>query len=126
MILAGGPLVLLSQYYVGITPDAEKTNAWVIKPMPDGLQIIETTIPVKQGILQLYFRQGANALSMQVQIPPGITSKIAVPKNGFTFNQLKSNGITVTEIKGFHFIKEDDQYFWFDTVSGEYNFEANW
>ena len=93
--------------------------------MPAGLQIIETTVPVEQGILQLYFRQGTNALSMQVQIPAGITSKIAVPKNGFTLNQLKCNGIAVTEIKGLYIIKEDEQFFWFDAVSGEYNFEAN-
>ena len=121
---AGGPLVLLSQYYAGITPDGEKRNAWIIKPMPAGLQKIAIKVPVTEGILQLYLQQDVHQLTMKIAIPAGVTARIAVPKYGYKLNQLKHNGKPVNKIASLRFMKEDEQYYWFDSAAGEYNFEA--
>jgi hypothetical protein len=54
---AGGPLVLLSQYFAGISPDSNHFNTYTIKPMLAGLHFIKTTVPLTSGLLHFYIWQ---------------------------------------------------------------------
>ena len=54
---AGGPLVLLSQYYAGIVPDSFEVNSYIIKPMLSELNFIKTKMPVKHGMIEMEIKK---------------------------------------------------------------------
>jgi hypothetical protein len=120
---AGGPLVLLSQYYAGIVPDEEKKDHYIIKPTLAGLQWIDASVPVAKGLLKLFIKQQKNGLQTTCTVPPGTTAHLGLPKAGAPFTRIACNNMPVAAVKGL-VTSEDADCFWMELQAGTYHIAA--
>jgi hypothetical protein len=123
---AGGPLVLLSQYYAGIVPDEKRANHYIIKPALAGLQWIDASVPTVKGFVNLSIKQQAKTLQLSCTIPAGLTARLGVPKTGGApFRKITQNGKPLTALRG-QPGTEDAGYVWMELQPGTYQIIAGW
>jgi hypothetical protein len=120
---AGGPLVLLSQYYAGIVPDEEKKDHYILKPTLAGLQWIDASVPTAKGLLRLFVKQQKNGLQTACTVPAGVTARLCLPKAGAPFTRITCNGKPVAAVKDL-VTSEDASCFWMELQPGTYRITA--
>ncbi len=123
---AGGPLILLSQYYAGIGPDDKKLNTYIIKPMLNGLKRINAKVPTPSGNIEMYIRIENNQLTLSCNVPTGLTARIGLPKQRSPFKKITCNQLMLAPSTRISIKEEDAQYFWVEVKNGKYDFKATW
>lgn len=121
---AGGPLVLLSQYFAGIYPDEQKANGYIIKPMLTGLTSIKTVVPTVNGSVNVSIQQNENSFHLSCVIPNGITATIGLSKQGKQFKEVLCNNSTIAKLRNVKIKGEDAQYYWVEVGDGSYDFKC--
>ena len=119
---AGGPLILLSQYYAGIFPDETKANAYVIRPMLAGLHSIKTNMPTRNGNMQLSIQQSRLLFQLSCTVPKGLSATIGLPKQGYDLKKITLNNTALKDSKTVKIKGEDTDNFWIQVKDGNYNF----
>jgi hypothetical protein len=123
---AGGPLVLLSQYYAGIVPDEKRADRYIIKPALAGLRWIDASVPTKKGFVNLSIKQQAKTLQLSCTIPAGLTARLGVPKkDGVPFKKITQNGKPLPAGNR-QSDTEDDHFVWMELHPGTYQIAAWW
>jgi hypothetical protein len=120
---AGGPLVLLSQYYAGIVPDNKKKDHYIIKPTLAGLEWIDASVPTAKGFLKLSFKQQENGLQVTCTVPAGLTARLGLPKGDAPFKSITLNGKRLSTVNG-QTTSENDNRFWMELRPGTYRIAA--
>jgi hypothetical protein len=122
---AGGPLVLLSQYYAGIVPDEKRADHYIIKPVLAHLQWIDASVPTRKGFVKMSLKQQAKTLQLSCTIPAGLTARLGVPKkDGTPFKKITQNGKPLPGSR--QSAAEDDHFVWMDLQPGTYRITAGW
>lgn len=69
---AGGPTAFLSEYAMGVSPQAPGFKKVSIKPQMGNLTSIEGAIPTPEGLIEISIQKIGNKLSQKVNLPKGI------------------------------------------------------
>jgi hypothetical protein len=120
---AGGPMVLLSQYYAGIVPDNEKKDNYVIKPTLAGLDWIDASVPTAKGFVKVDIRQQENGFQVTCTVPAGLTARLGLPKGDAPFKSITLNRKPLS-MANEQTTSENDNRFWMELRPGTYRIAA--
>ncbi len=77
---SGGALTALHQYAAGIEPTAPGFKAFRVFPRMGALRRLSTTVPTRQGAIQVQLERTEQQLAMRVTVPPGSRAEIGFPQ----------------------------------------------
>ncbi len=124
---AGGPMIVLSQYFAGIEPLEAGYNVISIKPQFGKLSKIKSQVTTIKGDIKLEAQRKENAISIKMEVPA--KTRIAVPKISEKSN-IMLNGKVIFKSgkpkkrKNVKYDSEDEQYIYFYVESGNYEIEC--
>lgn len=123
---AGGPLIIMSQYFAGIEPLEKGYDTISIQPQFGSLNKLVSTVATVKGPITLHAKKTENTLYMKVNLPA--KARVAIEKikenceiivNGQYVYQNEQPQNT-DQIK---YDTEDEKYIYFYVQSGQYEFE---
>jgi hypothetical protein len=91
---AGGPLVLLSEYVAGISPDA-KPDSYTVAPTLADLNRLQTVFPTPKGLLRLRINREVSQTRIMLHVPAGTIVRVQLPAEGKQLHSITHNGRTV-------------------------------
>ncbi|HWL54639.1 MAG TPA: alpha-L-rhamnosidase C-terminal domain-containing protein [Chthoniobacteraceae bacterium] len=94
------PAWLLPGYLLGARPLSPGWGEAAIEPRHLGLESASGRVPTPQGDLGITWRREALSWELQVELPPGMTAAVALPKLGWGDQRLWHNGQLASEARG--------------------------
>lgn len=76
---SGGPLVIMSKYFAGITPDGAGYEGVKIDPQYELSDSLECTVPSVKGLITLRYEKTANGYEVDLAVPEGMKAEVYVP-----------------------------------------------
>lgn len=124
---AGGPLIIMSQYFAGIEPLEAGYDVISIKPQFGKLTKINSQVTTVKGDINLEAQKQEDTISIKIKVPS--KTRVAVPKISEN-SKVVLNDKTIYEAgkyqknKNVQYDSEDEQYIYFYVESGEYEFRC--
>ena len=124
---AGGPMIVLSQYFAGIEPLEAGYDLISIKPQFGKLSEIKSQVTTIKGDIKLEAQRKENAISIKMEVPA--KTRIAVPKISEKSNIMLNEKVIFKsgkpkKRKNVKYDSEDEQYIYFYVESGNYEIEC--
>ncbi len=115
-------------FYAGLAgirpdPDAPGLRRLTIRPEIVGdLTSVEASWETFRGAVSVRWRIEGDALHLAVEIPPGISSEIAVPAS--SEEQVWEGGARASQAAGLRVLRQEEGRMVFEAASGRYDFEV--
>ncbi len=107
---SGGPLVIMSKHFAGITPLEAGYEKVKIDPQYTLSDTMSCTVPSVKGLITLNYKKNAESYAIDLTLPQGIKAVVYVPdgavvkinsvvcyQNGKYINDSKNNNIEIVE-----------------------------
>ena len=124
---AGGPMIILSQYFAGIEPLEAGYDVISIKPQFGKLSKIKSQVTTIKGNIKLEAEKKEDSISVKMEVPA--KTRIAVPRISEKSN-IMLNGKVIFKAgkpkkrKNVKYDLEDEQYVYFYVENGSYEIEC--
>ena len=128
---SGGPLTLLSRYVAGLAPGAPGFSAILFKPRPGFLNSAKASTITRFGEAMVSFEIRPDGFRQEIKAPEEVRLVVAVPLTEKHSQTISRNGEVIWErgkpadLPGAAFLREKDDYLYFEMDGGEYRFESS-
>ena len=108
---SGGPLVIMSKHFAGITPTKAGYESVEIRPQYSLSEAMNCTVPSVKGLITVDYKKTAENYNVSITLPEGLEADIYVPegavltvnsgliyKNGQLLKEDNTGNIRVSEI----------------------------
>ena len=123
---AGGPLIIMSKYFAGISPEKPGYDVISIKPDFGNLTEIKSVVNTNHGRVELNASK-KEELILKVNVPKETIiavekiSENPIIKSGFKTIYENGNNVNTSKIEFSH---EDEKYIYFNIVAGKYTIKS--
>jgi hypothetical protein len=78
---SGGPLVIMSKYFAGISPAESGYEKVTVNPQYNLSDSLSCTVPSVKGLITLNYEKTEQGCTVNVTLPEGMKADIYVPEN---------------------------------------------
>ena len=123
---AGGPLIIMSKYFAGISPEKPGYDVISIKPDFGNLTEIKSVVNTNHGRVELNASK-KEELILKVNVPKETIiavekiSENPIIKSGFKTIYENGNNVNTSKIEFSH---EDEKYIYFNIVAGKFTIKS--
>ncbi|MBQ2945404.1 MAG: glycoside hydrolase [Clostridia bacterium] len=119
---SGGPLVIMSRYFAGVSPLTAGYGTCLIKPELAGLYEINAEIPTPNGTVGVKARKTDNAVKYIIDVPKKGGAVIAIrasESDGVFINGERAELLPKAQTEGMIFLKADATHLYFAATAGK-------
>lgn len=127
----GGPLTLIAEYVVGVSPTAPGYSAFRVKPQLAAVKRIACGFDSVRGRFTVRHALQEKSLHLEVQSPPNTSGEVHVPLKPYGFRAVRVNGQPLWlngqasgQVNGVTPLGETDGHAVFRVTPGSWKFEA--
>ena len=118
---SGGPLTLMSQYVVGVSPTLPAFAAYQIKPQMGSLLKADATVPTVKGNIKVSIVRASGQFTLTLSAPSGAKGTVGLPVNGAVL----INGQPAASVAGVTCKGRVDAYEYYEVLPGRWVFSAS-
>ncbi len=119
---SGGPLVIMSRYFAGVSPLTPGYETYMVKPELAGLNEIKAEIPTKNGTVKVMARKSGATVKYNVELAKkggAVVAIRATEKDTVTVNGKEAVLTQRAVTEGMIFLKADETHLYFASGAGE-------
>ena len=125
---AGGPMIILSQYFAGIEPLEAGYEVISIRPQFGKLTTIKSQVTTVKGEIKLESQKEEDTILLKIDVPS--KTRVAIPKMGKNFKIMLQDKVIYQsgkprKNKKVQYDSEDEQNVYFYVEKGQYEWKAN-